>query len=333
MSAHPLPEVPVLRAMLDEHFDLRTLARVLGMDDPQSLELARRVLHPPVADMVSRPGKEVRARLVEHAFNLGRGDSHCACAHLPPELPHVVEMLHAGSLVIDDIEDNAKTRRGAPALHRTRGLPIALNAGNWMYFWPMVVLAELPLDRSSALAMFRRTATTLLRCHQGQALDLSLRIDELRQHEVMAAVAATTRLKTGSLLELSCALGAIAAHATPEVEKALATFGRDVGVALQMFDDLSGIVSPSRKDKGQEDLAAARPTWPWAWLAEELDAPSYRAVLRAPNQLEALRLHLSPRMRKKPREQLDRALADLGAVIPNIQPLERDIRQLERAYV
>ena len=263
MSAHPLPEVPVLRAMLDEHFDLRTLARVLGMDDPQSLELARRVLHPPVADMVSRPGKEVRARLVEHAFNLARGDSPCPCARLPAELPQIVEMLHAGSLVIDDIEDNAKTRRGAPALHRTRGLPIALNAGNWMYFWPMVVLADLPLDRSSQLAMFRRTATTLLRCHQGQALDLSLRIDELRQHEVMAAVTATTRLKTGSLLELSCALGAIAAHATPEVELALATFGRDVGVALQMFDDLSGIVSPSRKDKGQEDLAGARPTWPW----------------------------------------------------------------------
>lgn len=332
MSAQSVPPIPVLRTMLDEHFDLRELARVLALDDERGLALARRVLHPPVADMVARPGKEVRARLVEHAFSIARGSNPCTCAYLPPELPQIVEMLHAGSLVIDDIEDEAMTRRGAPALHRTWGMPVALNAGNWMYFWPLVVLSSLPLDQSAALAMHRRVANTLIRCHQGQALDLALRIDTLAQDEIYAAVSATTRLKTGSLLELACGLGAIAAHASPDVERALATFGREVGVALQMFDDLSGIISPSRKHKGLEDLNASRPTWPWAWLAEELDAPAFRSLQRA--SIETLRSHLTPRIRKKPREQLDRAINELRAAIPNgsIGPLERDIRTLEHAY-
>ncbi len=332
MSAHPLPSVPVLRNMLDDHFDLRELSRALGLDDLAGLELARRVLQPPVADMVSRPGKEVRARLVEHAFNVARAASPCECARLPPELPQLVEMLHAGSLVIDDIEDEATHRRGAPALHRTWGVPIALNAGNWMYFWPLFVMAGLPVDRSTAASMFRRTATTLLRCHQGQALDISLRVDALTQGDIPSAVAATTRLKTGSLLALSCSLGAIAAHASPAVEQALAIFGREVGVALQMYDDLSGIVSPSRKAKGQEDLSASRPTWVWAWLAEELEPHTFRALLRAP--LEVIRGHLTPQMRRKPREHLDRAIHELRLAVPNvsIQSLERDIRTLEHAY-
>jgi geranylgeranyl pyrophosphate synthase len=333
MSAHPVLQVPVLRSLLDDHFDLRELARALGIDDLKGLELARRVLHPPVADMVSRPGKEVRARLVEHAFALASAASPCSCAELPPELPQIVEMLHAGSLVVDDIEDEATHRRGAPALHRTWGLPVALNAGNWMYFWPLFVMSSLPVDRSTATSLFRRTAQTLLRCHQGQALDLSLRIDTLAQDEVASAVNATTRLKTGSLLALSCSLGAIAAHASPMVETALSTFGREVGVALQMFDDLSGIVSPARRAKGMEDLAGSRPTWVWAWLADEVDAHTFRMLQRAP--LETIRAHLTPKIKKRPREQLDRAIGELRAALPNvsIHSLERDVRTLEHAYV
>lgn len=335
MSANPIPEVPLLRSLLDEQFDDRELARVLGINEQTELALARRVLHAPVADMLARPGKQIRARLVEHAYAIARASSPCTCADLPVELPQLVEMLHAGSLVIDDIEDEALTRRGAPALHRTWGVPIALNAGNWMYFWPLVVLASLPLSRETSHAMHRRIATTLVRCHQGQALDLALRIDGLAHHEIAPAVAATTRLKTGSLLELSCALGAIAAHASPDVERALATFGREVGVALQMFDDLSGIVAPSRKNKGLEDLAQSRPTWPWAWLAEEHDENALLMLQRA--SIETLRAHITPRMRRKPREQLDRAIEALRAALPHasvalVAAIERDIRTLEHAY-
>lgn len=349
MSAHALTETPVpaLRGLLDRHFATRELSRVLGIDEEAALLLSRRVLHGPLADMLARPGKEVRARLVEHSFAVARAVAPCTCARLPEEVPLLVEMLHAGSLVVDDIEDDADTRRGAPALHRTWGLPIALNAGNWLYFWPLLVLGSLPLDRGTSLAMHRRINTTMIRCHQGQALDLAVRVHDLPQHEVATAVEATTRLKTGALMELSCALGAIAAHATPAVERALANFGREIGVALQMFDDLGSILSPARRGKAHEDLVGGRPTWPWAWLAKTLDETTFKSLQRHASAamatgrtdalLELMRMHCDG-LRKKPREHLSSAIADLRnalgehAVSNLVTSLERDVRTLEHAY-
>lgn len=336
---------PPARVLVDMHFEREELARVLGTDDARALDLARRVTWPPLADLLARPGKSVRARLVEHAFAIAQGASPCECAQLPDELPQVLELLHAGSLVIDDVEDDAEERRGGPALHRTYGLPVAINTGNWLYFHPLLLLSSARLDAHSALAMHRRVARGLLRCHHGQSLDLSLRVHDLAQEEVAPAVELSTSLKTGALMELACAVGAIAAHAPPGVERALETFGREAGVALQMYDDLSGIIAEKRHDKGIEDLAGARPTWCWAWLAASLDEATYasfqrsaRAVasgeMRAETLLAAMRPHLE-HATERPRARLQAAIASLRAATANadLEPLVRDLRALEAGYV
>ena len=82
-------------------------------------------------------------------------------------------------------------------------------------------------------------------------------------------VHALTRLKTGSLVELAGALGAAAAGGPDHVVQHLGDFGRDVGIGLQMLDDLAGLVDDGRRHKGDEDLRLARVTWPWAWLASD----------------------------------------------------------------
>ena len=228
----------------------------------------------PLRDFLRRPGKGFRARLVELGYRLGGGmpGTH------PPELPLVVESLHAGSLIVDDIEDDSDLRRGAAALHRVYGVPLALNAGNWLYFWPQVLLSRMPLTDEARLRAHERVAECLMRGHQGQALDLTVRVDELPQAEVPAVVDAIARLKTGSLLGLATALGAIAAGAPSERLDAIDRFGRAVGVGLQMLDDLSGVVSPARRHKALEDLQHGRATWVWAWLARDLDASVYQPL-------------------------------------------------------
>jgi geranylgeranyl pyrophosphate synthase len=228
----------------------------------------------PLRDFLRRPGKGFRARLVELGYRLGGGmpGTH------PPELPLVVESLHAGSLIVDDIEDDSDLRRDAAALHRVYGLPVALNAGNWLYFWPQVLLSRMPLTDEARLRAHERVAECLMRGHQGQALDLTVRVDELPQAEVPAVVDAIARLKTGSLLGLATALGAIAAGAPSERLDAIDRFGRAVGVGLQMLDDLSGVLSPARRHKALEDLQHGRATWVWAWLALDLDASVYQSL-------------------------------------------------------
>jgi geranylgeranyl pyrophosphate synthase len=230
----------------------------------------RRALFNPLGEASRRPGKEFRGRLTEIAWALagGRGPA-------PIELAAAVEALHLGSLIVDDIEDGSSSRRGGRTLHLRVGLPLALNAGNWLYFWPSALLERAGFEPTCLLALQGAVNRAVLRCHYGQALDLSLRVTELRQCEVPDLVYGTTRLKTGSLFELSAELGAIAAGGSGETVRALAEAGRDVGVALQMLDDWTGIASERRCHKGHEDLLHARPSWPWAWLAERLDDVSY----------------------------------------------------------
>jgi geranylgeranyl pyrophosphate synthase len=346
MSAQKIAEETAARPLLDRHFDRDELSAILGTDDEIAHSLARRATWAPLADLLSRPGKGVRSRLVEHAFAIAHEASPCTCASLPPQLPQVVELLHAGSLIVDDVEDNAKTRRGAPALHEIFGAPIAINAGNFLYFLPIVLVSQMQLGESIALAMHRRIARSLLRCHHGQGLDLALKVSELAPAEVQPAVELTTSLKTGALMELACALGAMAAHASPAVERALSTFGREAGIGLQMLDDVSGFLAPSRRNKGIEDLVANRPTWAWVFAEASVDESVFRGFQRSARTIakshlraESLLVAMKPALegaREKCRARIDGAVETLRAEVGSavaLEPLVRDIRALEHGYV
>jgi len=245
--------------------------------------LWERALHGPLREFLARPGKELRARMVELGFALGGCDAQA----MPVELPWVVELLHAGSLIVDDIQDDSEQRRGRPALHRIHGMPVALNAGNWLYFLAQHLLADMALTKDARLLAHERIAACLLRCHEGQALDLTVRVQALPAAEVPAVVRTLTTLKTGKLLELSLALGAIAGLASEERVQALSRFGRELGVGLQMLDDLSGVLNPGRREKALEDLRLGRATWVWAALAEELEAGDYGELISQLNRAQA----------------------------------------------
>jgi geranylgeranyl pyrophosphate synthase len=297
-----------------------------------------RALLGPLRELSLRPGREFRGRLTHVAWELAGGSGSPKL-----ELAAIVEAYLLGSLIIDDIEDGSELRRGAPTLHRLVGLPLALNAGNWLYFWPGVLLARAGFDPNVELALRKAIDRAVLHCHYGQALDLSVRVTELNQHEVAGVVYATTRLKTGSLMELAAELGAIGAGASNERTRVLAKLGRDIGVALQMLDDLSGIAVQKRAHKGREDLLAARPSWVWAWLADA-DHVSYRrlrtqaeAVARGELEPDGLAGLLAERVvepgRRSVRVLLGCTLAAARATFGDargISELESELARLER---
>jgi geranylgeranyl pyrophosphate synthase len=233
------------------------------------------VLLDPIRDILGRPGKSFRANLVRACFALVNED-----ATLPPELPAALEILHAGSLIVDDIADDSHERRGGPCIHRVHGTPRALNAGNYMYFWALELLADLPLPAGVARALLRRANRTMLDCHRGQALDIGLQVGAIPKEILFDAAAEISVLKTGALMSLAAYAGAVAAGATPEQERAAERFGGRLGVVLQKLDDLGNLTSRHAPGKRFEDLRAGRVTWPWAWAAEALDAPDFAALER-----------------------------------------------------
>lgn len=295
----------------------------------------------PARDIVSRSGKGVRSRLLENSWILGGGEPGA----LPELLPVAIELLHVGSLVIDDIEDDSAMRRGEPALHRRYGLPTALNTGNWLCFLSFACLSRLPLEPRDRLALHEEMALALVRCHQGQALDISISVAELPRAEVYDVVSTTTRMKTGALMSLAAVMGARAAGASEDALEAIRAFGSDLGVGLQMLDDWSGIATSRRKEKGLEDLRLGSPTWPWAWLSRHINQVGYAELAHSARDAgiewelervrDRLRVHLAPIAPRLLEEQLESTLEGLRSAlgdVPGLADIEHEIGELSRAY-
>lgn len=264
------------------------LAELLGFDDAPAVEgILRSALLHPVADLTSNPGKRIRAQLVSFSYRLLNGDMppSVAAAKRCRSCAEAIELIHAGSLVVDDIEDGSAVRRGRPALHMRYGMPIALNAGNWLYFWPFELLKEIGLSEDDLLLVYERYHLTLLRAHFGQALDLGAGVDTLAQDAVAEVCLASMRLKTGALMGFATLLGGAIADAPERMLSVLDDFGRDLGVALQMFDDLGNVVGKCEPSKRYEDLILSRPSWVWACAAQNSSAGGYREFVAAARKL------------------------------------------------
>ena len=311
--------------------------------DGDALEVPRRALDAALLDptlrFVARPGKALRARLVALGWRLGGGTGP-----VPAALPTLIELIHAGSLIVDDIEDGSPERRGEPALHRRIGVPLALNAGNWLYFVPLQLLADLALPPATELALHRAMTGAMARCHLGQALDLGVRVGELPQAEVAATVRFVTTCKTGALTELGLVVGALAAGADDARRRALGRFGRRFGVALQMLDDLANVGARNDDARRFEDVRLGRPTWPWAWLAERLPPVRFGRLQRAARAVADGRLApetLGTRLaalsdaagRRAARASLAQALASLRRALGDAAELDALGAEVERLLV
>jgi geranylgeranyl pyrophosphate synthase len=348
-----LPEPLRLQELFDRHLDDGDLAALVEDDHllPSAGQVPRALweaaLLDPARDVLTRPSKQFRSRLVRMAARLA------GARHLPAALPALLEMIHTGSLVVDDIQDDSSQRRGAACLHRLHGVPLALNTGNWLYFWPLTLLDTLGLPAALTARLRQRMCAAMFRCHFGQALDLALPVGQLGRTAVPAVVAAATRLKTGTLTALAAETGALAAEAPAAMVAALGRFGHRLGVALQMLDDLGNLAEgDDHDDKRHEDLRLGRPTWPWAWAAEQLDDRAFADLQREARVLNAralaggrvdagplaarLRAAVGTRGRREASRLLDRAFDELRTTLgpdADLHALAAEIARLEAAYV
>lgn len=267
----------------------------------------------PAGSFLARPRKDFRAKLVRLGFALYSptvqpSDDQEKALEI---LAQALEWIHAGSLIIDDIEDDSLERRGGPTLHRLYGLPLALNLGNWMYFEALDRFHSLPVPESARLKLLSCAHSAMRRAHLGQALDLGASMRELSLSEIPDIVRKSHEMKSGALVALALQAGALVA--SPEADVALLDeLGTELGASLQRFDDLGNLKLQSSDVKALEDLRLARPSWIWKFLAlygapsdfhrfseavrllprqEKLAAYLAESELKIKAYTEALRLH------------------------------------------
>jgi len=233
---------------------------------------------------LARRSKSLRGQLVAAACDLVGGVQTPERRAAVTKAAAAMELLHAGSLIIDDIQDGSVQRRGGPSLHLVYGVPSALCTGNWLYFWPLRLLSDLGLDACDEFRVLKRYNSALERAHYGQALDLSIKVDLLARSEVSAYCQAVIAWKTGAITGLAMTLGAIVGGADASEEAALRTFGESFGTALQVFDDFGDLHGRMEPSKRYEDLRQRKPNAVWAMAAEcsdDLQFAEFRAAVAA----------------------------------------------------
>ncbi|ROR06250.1 polyprenyl synthetase family protein [Erwinia sp. JUb26] len=169
------------------------------------------------------------------------------------DLACAVEMVHAASLMLDDIPcmDNALLRRGRPTTHAQYGESVAILAAVALLSRAFGVVVEAP--SLSAACKTQAVAELSLAVGsqglvQGQYLDLS----EGSRARSSEAILLTNELKTSRLFDASLQMAAIVAGAPLQTRQRLRCFAQDLGQAFQLMDDLSDGLSNTGKDANQD---------------------------------------------------------------------------------
>lgn len=160
----------------------------------------------------------------------------------------VLELFHNAFLVHDDVEDESLLRRGLPTLQREYGVPIAINVGDGMYalcLEPLLDNAE-RLGLGKALRILQIVARMARESVEGQAIEL----DWIRRGQWTASdreYCLMTYKKTGWYTFIApIQVGAVVTGASAEEQRELRRFGRYMGVAFQIRDDILNLVGDER---------------------------------------------------------------------------------------
>lgn len=185
-------------------------------------------LYQPIEYIMNLGGKRMRPTLVLLGCELFGGDPDKA---LPPALG--VEIFHNFTLLHDDIMDNAPLRRSKPTVHEKWNNNIAILSGDTMYViaYQMMMQVEDAYLRK-VLDIFNVTA---IKVCEGQQLDMNF---EKRNNVSIAEYMQMIELKTAVLLACSLKIGAIISDASEDDAQHLYEFGKNIGIAFQLQDDI-----------------------------------------------------------------------------------------------
>ncbi|MBU5678641.1 MAG: polyprenyl synthetase family protein [Candidatus Aenigmatarchaeota archaeon] len=159
----------------------------------------------------------------------------------------VPELIHNGTLIVDDVEDYSELRRGKPAIHKIFGIDIAINAGNALYFMPLIVFLKNrnKINERILLRAYEVYIEEMINISFGQAIDIVWhkgikRDQEIKEEEYLTMCA----LKTGTLARMSARLAATLCGASENLVEKLGRFAESLGIAFQIQDDILDVTSP-----------------------------------------------------------------------------------------
>ena len=199
-------------------------------------------LYDAAGHLIVNGGKRLRPYMVIRSCQILGGKSSTAMI-----AASAVEMVHNFTLVHDDIMDNDEMRHGVPTVHKKFGMPIAILAGDVLFSKAFQIISESKLSPNANTHLISRLAKACVDVCEGQLLDIKM-ADEKRiptEKEYITMIGK----KTAALFDVSCAMGAICATNKPKDISNLSDFGRNLGIAFQITDDLIGVMGDPKVTK------------------------------------------------------------------------------------
>jgi len=196
-------------------------------------------------------GKMVRSKLM---FLIGDNRDEVV------PLASIVELIHMASLLHDDVIDEADTRRGKPSVNATEGTKVSIMMGDILYSKAFVELGK--YDQATIEAV----AGAVTKLSIGEIEDVNLAKEFNSDENLYMGM---IYRKTASLIETACRVSAIATDEDPEI---YGEYGKNLGMAFQIIDDLLDIVSTSEElgKPALNDFVEGKTTLPYIYLYEQM---------------------------------------------------------------
>jgi len=214
-----------------------------------STPAANKAIAEPIWDLLSRGGKRWRPALMMLICEALGGDpvKHKDWVAIP-------ELVHNGTLMVDDVEDNSELRRGQPCTHKKYGVDIAINAGNAMYYLPLQVILKSELPESTLIGAYEIYSQEMINISMGQGMDIAWHrgiadSDNLGENEYLQMCA----FKTGTLARMAAKLGALLANSDESTIEKMGEFAEAVGIGFQIQDDVLNLTATSGKNHFVKD--------------------------------------------------------------------------------
>lgn len=222
----------------------------------------------PIRTITDRGGKSWRSYATIACCDIVGGDSQVAIDWLA--LP---ELLHAGSLMVDDVQDKSTVRRGGPAAHVLFGEAKAINSGTAAYFLGQVCIYRVDKGWKEKVQIYNWYFEAMRASHSGQAMDIhglnylmpKVLKDDKTAKSLVKRVVATHRLKSAAPAAYLAKIGGLLGEGKKEQIDALGNYFEALGVSFQIIDDTLNLkgFKDHLKTKG-EDITAGKITYPVA---------------------------------------------------------------------
>ncbi len=225
----------------------KELSRIAGQVDQYILAQLRprepEVLWEAAAHLPKTGGKKLRPFLTINVCKALGGSEKSA---LP--VASALELIQVFSLIHDDIIDNDKLRRGVPTVHTKWGIPTAIVAGDLLHTKSYDILTEAALQDAVILNVLPQLLHEMnlgtIRICEGQQIDEEL---EKMKNPSESLYLDMVEKKTAALFEVSTVMGAILATTQSDDVARMRLFGRKLGIAFQIVDDILGLVADEKE--------------------------------------------------------------------------------------